>query len=88
ACIQPVGRPFQSCFNCENTKRCTLSTDPSSALGALRLFARKYDFKRHEKSHDTIVYRCWGCHRRFTRRDALRRHKANVKSSEACAQGA
>ncbi|KAG8899612.1 Metallothionein expression activator, partial [Tulasnella sp. 403] len=51
-------------------------------------FARKYDLKRHEKSHGEVVFRCGGCGRKFTRRDALRRHKANEKNAKVCVEGA
>lgn len=88
-CLYPAcGKTFSKLFQLRKHEALHSFDRPFKCPRCPAAFARKYDFKRHEKSHDTIVYRCGGCHRRFTRRDALRRHKANVKSSEACAQGA
>ncbi|KAG8951248.1 Metallothionein expression activator [Tulasnella sp. 424] len=88
-CLYPAcGKTFSKLFQLRKHEALHSFDRPFKCPRCPAAFARKYDFKRHEKSHDTIVYRCGGCHRRFTRRDALRRHKANVKSSEACARGA
>ncbi|KAG8933593.1 Metallothionein expression activator [Tulasnella sp. 417] len=88
-CLYPAcGKTFSKLFSLRKHEVLHSFDRPFKCPRCPAAFARKYDFKRHEKSHDTIVYRCGGCHRRFTRRDALRRHKANVKSSEACVQGA
>ncbi|KAG8936282.1 hypothetical protein FRC02_003218 [Tulasnella sp. 418] len=38
-------------------------------------FARNHDLNRHHKVHDPVKqYRCNGCDRSFTRKDALKRH--------------
>ncbi|KIO21345.1 hypothetical protein M407DRAFT_29063 [Tulasnella calospora MUT 4182] len=88
-CLYPAcGKTFSKLFQLRKHEALHSFDRPFKCSRCPAAFARKYDFKRHEKSHNTVVYRCGGCHRRFTRRDALRRHKANVKSSEACAQGA
>ncbi|KAG9017614.1 Metallothionein expression activator, partial [Tulasnella sp. 427] len=88
-CLYPTcGKTFSKLFYLRKHESVHSFDRPFKCPRCTAAFARKYDFKRHEKSHDTMVYRCGGCHRRFTRRDALRRHKANVKSSEACARGA
>ncbi|OBZ74825.1 Transcriptional factor SWI5 [Grifola frondosa] len=46
--------------------RCTLC--PAS-------FVRNHDLKRHAKLHDTKAWRCAGCGKVFSRRDAIKRHK-------------
>ena len=38
---------------------------------------RTPDLKRHIKKHDPPEWQCNGCHRKFSRRDALRRHVRN-----------
>ncbi|KAF9010609.1 hypothetical protein BDQ17DRAFT_1346533 [Cyathus striatus] len=51
-------------------------------------FARNHDLKRHIKLHDRIAWKCAGCQKVFSRRDAIKRHKNGSKArgpkSEAC----
>ncbi|GLB37400.1 putative zinc finger [Lyophyllum shimeji] len=51
-------------------------------------FARNHDLKRHFKLHEKKAWKCGGCHKVFSRRDAIKRHKTGSKNrgprSEAC----
>ncbi|KAG6866228.1 hypothetical protein C0991_007253 [Blastosporella zonata] len=51
-------------------------------------FARNHDLKRHIKLHDRKAWKCGGCDKVFSRRDAIKRHKTGSKTrgprSEAC----
>jgi Zn-finger protein len=46
-------------------------------------FARNHDLKRHIKLHDRKAWKCQGCHKVFSRRDAIKRHKNGIKSRGA-----
>jgi len=46
-------------------------------------FARSHDLKRHAKLHDRKAWECQGCHKIFSRRDAIKRHKNGIKSRGA-----
>ena len=43
-------------------------------------FARNHDLKRHIKLHDRKAWECQGCHKVFSRRDAIKRHKNGIKN--------
>ncbi|KAG6877831.1 hypothetical protein C0993_003493 [Termitomyces sp. T159_Od127] len=51
-------------------------------------FARNHDLKRHIKLHDNKAWKCGGCLKIFSRRDAIKRHKTGSKTrgprSETC----
>ncbi|PFH49744.1 hypothetical protein AMATHDRAFT_146972 [Amanita thiersii Skay4041] len=51
-------------------------------------FARNHDLKRHVKLHGNKAWKCGGCLKVFSRRDAIKRHKNGSKArgpkSEAC----
>ncbi|KAG6879653.1 hypothetical protein C0992_000095 [Termitomyces sp. T32_za158] len=51
-------------------------------------FTRNHDLKRHIKLHDNKAWKCGGCLKIFSRRDAIKRHKTGSKTrgprSEAC----
>ncbi|EKM54718.1 uncharacterized protein PHACADRAFT_258735 [Phanerochaete carnosa HHB-10118-sp] len=38
-------------------------------------FQRNHDLKRHTKLHDNTAWKCCGCGKIFSRRDAIKRHK-------------
>lgn len=46
-------------------------------------FARNHDLKRHARLHDRKAWKCQGCHKVFSRRDAIKRHKNGIKSRGA-----
>lgn len=46
-------------------------------------FARNHDLKRHIKLHDRKAWKCQGCQKIFSRRDAIKRHKDGIKKSGA-----
>ena len=47
-------------------------------------FLRNHDLVRHVRGHSNTAFRCIGCNKTFTRRDAAKRHKENPKSYPAC----
>ncbi|KAF9527340.1 hypothetical protein CPB83DRAFT_728263, partial [Crepidotus variabilis] len=51
-------------------------------------FARNHDLKRHVKLHDQKAWKCQGCNKVFSRRDAIKRHKTGTRTrgprSEIC----
>ena len=51
-------------------------------------FARNHDLKRHVRLHDKKAWKCGGCQKFFSRRDAIKRHKNGSKTrgpkSEIC----
>ncbi|PPQ95326.1 hypothetical protein CVT26_008172 [Gymnopilus dilepis] len=51
-------------------------------------FARNHDLKRHIRLHERKAWKCGGCHKVFSRRDAIKRHKTGTKNrgprSEIC----
>lgn len=51
-------------------------------------FVRNHDLKRHLKAHGKLAYKCCGCDKVFSRRDAIKRHKGNSKKGAQCAEAA
>jgi len=51
-------------------------------------FTRNHDLKRHVRLHDRKAWKCGGCQKFFSRRDAIKRHKTGSKTrgpkSEIC----
>ncbi|KAL0958309.1 hypothetical protein HGRIS_000454 [Hohenbuehelia grisea] len=45
-------------------------------------FVRNHDLKRHAKLHDMKGWKCGGCSKQFSRRDAIKRHKNNSRTRE------
>jgi len=72
-------RAHQRSHSTHRPYRCTVC--PAS-------FARNHDLKRHIKLHDKKAWKCEGCHKIFSRRDAIKRHKTGTKTrgpkSEIC----
>ncbi|KAI0052585.1 hypothetical protein FA95DRAFT_1239579 [Auriscalpium vulgare] len=48
-------------------------------------FARNHDLKRHMKLHDRKAWKCAGCDKVFSRRDAIKRHKNSMGRGPDCA---
>ncbi|THH17893.1 hypothetical protein EW146_g2989 [Bondarzewia mesenterica] len=54
-------------------------------------FARNHDLKRHTKLHDKLAWKCAGCDKIFSRRDAIKRHKNSSRTrgkGETCVDAA
>ena len=54
-------------------------------------FVRGHDLKRHAKRHEKTTWKCTGCDKSFSRRDAITRHKNTSRNrgleGEACVNG-
>ena len=45
-------------------------------------FTRSHDLHRHARGHATRVYQCTACMHAFSRQDAFKRHKENIKIAQ------
>lgn len=82
------GLTFARLYSLRAHQRSHASHRPHRCTYCPASFARNHDLKRHIKLHDRKAWKCQGCHKVFSRRDAIKRHKNGIKnrgaSSDVC----
>lgn len=89
-CLMPNCRKiFSRLYSLRAHQRIHATHRPFRCNACPASFARNHDLKRHLKLHDKTAWKCCGCQKVFSRRDAIKRHKDGNKArglrNEACA---
>jgi hypothetical protein len=86
--VSSCHKTFSRLYSLRAHQRSHSSHRPYSCTICPASFARNHDLKRHIKLHDKKAWRCEGCQKIFSRRDAIKRHKNGTKNrgpkSEIC----
>ncbi|KAF9472436.1 hypothetical protein BDN70DRAFT_478252 [Pholiota conissans] len=86
--VSGCNKTFSRLYSLRAHQRSHSSHRPYSCKICPASFARNHDLKRHIKLHDKKAWRCEGCQKIFSRRDAIKRHKNGTKNrgpkSEIC----
>ena len=88
-CLVPgCHKTFSRLYSLRAHQRSHSAHRPFRCCACPASFARNHDLKRHLKLHDKTAWRCEGCNKVFSRRDAIKRHKTGIKNrgpkSEIC----
>lgn len=82
------GRTFSRLYSLRTHQRGHSTHRPFRCTICPASFARNHDLKRHVRLHDKKAWKCGGCQKIFSRRDAIKRHKNGSKTrgpkSEVC----
>lgn len=82
------GKTFSRLFNLRAHQRGHSTHRPFRCAICPASFARNHDLKRHVRLHDKKAWKCGGCQKIFSRRDAIKRHKTGSRTrgpkSEIC----
>jgi Zn-finger protein len=81
--IAGCGLTFARLYSLRAHQRSHASHRPHRCSYCPASFARNHDLKRHIKLHDRKAWKCQGCHKVFSRRDAIKRHKNGIKNRGA-----
>ncbi|KAI0651285.1 hypothetical protein C8Q79DRAFT_1059657 [Trametes meyenii] len=76
-CLVPgCNKTFHRLYSLRTHQRFhTLEHRPYKCMQCPASFVRNHDLKRHALLHDKKAWRCAGCNKIFSRRDAIKRHK-------------
>ncbi|KAI0632874.1 hypothetical protein C8Q77DRAFT_1120240 [Trametes polyzona] len=76
-CLVPgCSKTFHRLYSLRTHQRFhTLEHRPYRCMQCPASFVRNHDLKRHALLHDKKAWRCAGCNKIFSRRDAIKRHK-------------
>lgn len=84
-------KTFSRLYGLRSHQRLHAIARPFHCLYCPARFARNHDLKRHTNMHSKKAWKCGGCDKIFSRRDAIRRHKNTRKNSgdkfQACVDG-
>ena len=78
--VAGCGMTFSRLYNLRAHQRSHAAHRPHRCNLCPASFARSHDLKRHVKLHDRKAWECQGCHKVFSRRDAIKRHKNGIKN--------
>lgn len=81
--ITGCGLTFARLYSLRAHQRSHASHRPHRCGYCPASFARNHDLKRHIKLHDRKAWKCEGCRKVFSRRDAIKRHKNGIKNRGA-----
>ncbi|KAL0570535.1 hypothetical protein V5O48_011417 [Marasmius crinis-equi] len=83
-------KTFARLFSLRSHQRVHSSQRPYVCKLCPAAFARGHDLKRHSRLHEKKVWKCVGCNKVFSRRDAIKRHRNAAETrrprGEACAE--
>jgi hypothetical protein len=86
--VAGCGKIFSRLYNLRAHQRGHSTHRPFCCAICPASFARNHDLKRHVRLHDKKAWKCCGCQKIFSRRDAIKRHKNGSKArgpkSEIC----
>ncbi|KXN90954.1 Transcriptional regulator prz1 [Leucoagaricus sp. SymC.cos] len=86
--IAGCGKTFSRLYGLRAHQRSHSTHRPFRCVMCPASFARNHDLKRHVRLHDKKAWKCGGCQKIFSRRDAIKRHKNGSKTrgpkSEIC----
>ncbi|ESK90880.1 transcriptional regulator prz1 [Moniliophthora roreri MCA 2997] len=81
-------KTFSRLFSLRTHQRVHSSQRPYTCSLCPASFVRNHDLKRHTRLHEKKVWKCSGCNKVFSRRDASKRHRNAAQSrglkGEAC----
>lgn len=79
-CLRGCGLTFARLYSLRAHQRSHASHRHHRCTYCPASFARNHDLKRHVRLHDRKAWKCQGCHKVFSRRDAIKRHKNGIKN--------
>lgn len=86
--VAGCGKTFSRLYSLRSHQRGHSTHRPFRCAICPASFARNHDLKRHVRLHDKKAWKCGGCQKIFSRRDAIKRHKNGSKTrgpkSEIC----
>ncbi|KAJ3576778.1 hypothetical protein NP233_g190 [Leucocoprinus birnbaumii] len=86
--VAGCGKTFSRLYSLRAHQRSHSTHRPFRCTICPASFARNHDLKRHVRLHDKKAWKCGGCQKIFSRRDAIKRHKNGSKTrgpkSEIC----
>ena len=78
--VAGCGKTFSRLYSLRGHQRLHTVRRPFRCNVCPASFVRNHDLKRHIRLHDNKAWKCGGCSKIFSRRDAIKRHKNGSKA--------